>query len=318
MADENEVPKKDKRDPILMIGTIVLALAFVVVIGGYVYGELVPGEQGPMKFGDKVKVDYVGSYYGYYDGHVIEGFEYDKADTVIFDTSLWSVASSKGTGDEQYNFSYEFTKKAEESYSPFNVTIGSGGALKDFENALIGKKPGDIVHVSIPEAYGTVNALKMSEWGETKSDMPLTEMMTVAVFKATFGIDTPSQGPYAGLSHPYGWKSDAVVNSDGSVIVTHLVENGGSYKSNDRLSTDVSFNDDGTFNVKFTVDHVFTNDTATSVRLVEFKSGGQTYYITDVDEDKTDWYFKAKIKDSTTNETTGMTLYFVITVVGYQ
>jgi hypothetical protein len=45
-------------------------------------------------------------------------------------------------------------------------------------------------------------------------------------------------------------------------------------------------------------------------KLIEFRHGGQKYYVTDVGA--------AQFETKKTGETTGMELFFVITFVGYQ
>jgi len=303
MAEEVDVPSRKKRDPILMIGAIVLALAFLVVISGYVIAQFAgePGKE-PAAYGDKVKVDYVGSFYGYYDegGHV-------------FDTSRWDVAS-----DDSIPKSFEFTKKDEKLYVPFNVTIGSGGALADFENALIGLKPGDTVRISIEAAYGTVPELNVRDWPKNFATFSETETMSIALFSSTFGLSNVQPGTYLDLEHPYGWKSQAIVASDGIVTVTHLVGTGGTFEK-DGLKYTWSAASGGEFTVS--LDITFQRwGSGSSVKLIKFMFEGMNYFITDVFDpvlsDGT--YFRTKLIDDRTKEITGMTLFFVITFVDYQ
>jgi len=291
MAEDIDVPHKKGRDPILMIGTIVLVLAFVVVISGYVYGQFTSESKEPAKFGDRVKVDYIGSYYGYYD----------EQGSQVFDTSYWLVA------DGDFDYSWEFNKKEEKAYIPFNVTIGSNGALKDFENVLIGMKPGDTARIAIPDAYGEVPAAKNKTWGKTMDGFKVTEKMSIDTFKATFGLDNAFVGSYADLEHPYGWMSNAVCDSNGIVTVVHLVENK-EYKMNDDVKATVTLNGDGTF--KMVLDITQETGIHDDLKLIEFKFDGQTYYITEVSA--------TEFKTKSTEEKVGMVLYFEITFVGYQ
>ena len=193
MAEETETPRGKGRDPIMMIGTIVLALAFVVVISGYAYGQVAPEKGGPAKYGEEVRVNYVGSFYGFYD----EG-------GIVFDTSFWDIAN-----DETIPKSFEFKKKDENQYTPFDVTIGSGGALKEFENILIGMSPGDSVRIIIKDGYGTVPESKKDSWKNEDSrfkNWDITERMRVSEFKATFGLEGTVNPKYNDLKHPYGWE----------------------------------------------------------------------------------------------------------------
>jgi len=290
MAEETEVPNKKGRDPILMVGAIVLVLAFAVVISGYAYGEFTSAPKVPAKYGDNVKVDYIGSYYGYYD----------EAGTAVFDTSKWSIAS-----DDNINKSWEFTKREEKQYVPFNVTIGSGGALTDFENVLIGMKPGDTARISIPNAYGEVTAAQEKDWPKT-AEFNRTETMSVDMYKVTFAVDNVLPGPQPLLKHPYGWMSTAFLDSSGIVTVTHNVENGKDYfNADESITTTVSAHSDPT---KFNVGFKFPN--YEEGKLIKFVSGGQKYFITDVSA--------TGFTTKSTDERVGMTLYFVITFVDYQ
>ncbi|MDR0198580.1 MAG: FKBP-type peptidyl-prolyl cis-trans isomerase [Methanomassiliicoccaceae archaeon] len=291
MSEDTDVPTKKGRDPILMIGAIVLALAFAVVISGYAYGEFTTEAKEPAKYGSAVKVDYIGSYYGYYD----------EDGAVVFDTSKWSIASDEGIAK-----SWEFTERDEKQYVPFSVNIGSGGALRDFENILIGMKPGDTVRIKIPDAYGVVKPAEYRHWDLSTdfNDLSVTETMSIDMYKTMFALDTVYPGPQPDMKHPYGWMSSAFYDSTGIVTVTHHVEDGKDYFDKDE-------------NIKFTV----TTTSATTFnlaiefsedqdgRLIEFRYGGQKYFITEFDG--------TAFTTKNTDERTGMDLYFVITFVDY-
>ncbi|MCL2890352.1 MAG: FKBP-type peptidyl-prolyl cis-trans isomerase [Methanomassiliicoccaceae archaeon] len=299
MADDADTPRKKGRDPILMIGTIVLAAAFLVVISGYAYGELFGSDSNePARYGDAVRVDYVGSFYGWYDGH--DGT--DKG--AVFDTSLWSVADNDGIWK-----SWGFTERKQEQYVPFSVTIGSGNALTEFETALIGMKPGETKWILIENGYGEVPAANVQTWTMTKT-IQYTETMSAAEFRGTFDLANASPGIYSGLEHPYGWLSEAVFNSDGNVIVTHLVTDE-IYEVNDNMTAEVVLLGATTFDIEFAfVDVVFT-DTDGNIQLIEFKSGGETFYITNIDD------VAGEFTTKSSREVVGMDLYFKITFVGY-
>lgn len=73
-------------DPIIKVSFVVFMLACVIVLGSTVYDKtLADHTSAAAEYGDKVIVDYVGSYYVYY--------EEDGA--VIFDTTLKSVGGQQ-------------------------------------------------------------------------------------------------------------------------------------------------------------------------------------------------------------------------------
>jgi len=315
MLDDGDIPNRKKRDPIMMIGSIVLAVAFIVVISGHAYGQIAPAERGPIEYGERVQVNYVGSFYGWYDG-------YDGEKGVIFDTSLWSVANN-----DSNEFSWEFNKREEGQYNPFTVNVGSGGALTLFENALIGMKPGETKRIMISAAngYGALSETQTVKlpFDDAKPDMSITEEMTSSIFRLTFGLDVVATGFYSDLLHPYGWKSNAVVNSNGTIVVTHLVDRGGDYDENtgkrtydagNGMKVTVEMNVADSFSVSFYFPDEIVKPYGDGIRLIEFIFGGEKYYIMNIvidENDPANSYFLKK----NTSEIIGMTLYFVITVV---
>ncbi|MDR0778248.1 MAG: FKBP-type peptidyl-prolyl cis-trans isomerase [Methanomassiliicoccaceae archaeon] len=320
MAEDNDAPRRKGRDPILMVGTIVLALAFVVVISGYVYAEYISTDNTPAEYGKTVKVDYVGAYYGWYDGYNAETGAFDAAKGTIFDTSLWSVAKSQGEDNEEYSFSNEFKKRSEKDYVHFDVTPGSGKALTAFENAVIGKKPGDVVYIKIEDGYGTVPDDNLKKWDTKMTGWNFTERMTSSVFMTTFDKTSTALTSYTNLEHPYGWKCDAVVGNDGYVMVTHNVKDliddpDKAYKAvNGGMSVKVTSNADAT---KFNLEFIFDEDYYKAGKLVQFKYDGKTYYVTEVAvaaDGKTQTGFTTK----DTTEIIGMDLYFKMTIIGYE
>lgn len=311
MAEENEVPRKKARDPILMFGTIVLAVAFVVVISGYAYGQLFPDDKTPIKYGDVINVNYVGSYYGWQDGYDDGIHVYDADDTAVFDTSLWSIAN-----DDDITKSWEFTKRDEKNYTPFKVTIGSGGALAMFENSLIGAKTGDVIHVAIPDAYGVLKDENKKVWNNLADvKIACTQKMTYDEFKSTFGLTSVTAGSYSGLKHPYGWNCNAIADSDGYVFVNHAVHDGDDFTADKGMKITIDLPAGSSeFIVKINLTDLKNDFTADNgeIKLVQFKYDGKTYYIFDIDAGLNEFTTKD------TDEKTGITLYFTITVVGFQ
>ena len=127
-------------DPIILASFTVFLVACLIVTGVTVYG-IVSGDSDEKKaeYGDKVEVNYVGSFFTYYD----------ETGAMIFDTSMSNIADSS-----DYKKSYEF--KTKESYEPLEFTIGSGDLLNKFESAVVGLKPGETTKVYIDDGYGTL------------------------------------------------------------------------------------------------------------------------------------------------------------------
>ncbi|MDR0791624.1 MAG: leucine-rich repeat protein [Methanomassiliicoccaceae archaeon] len=312
MAEGSDAPKRKKRDPILIIGAIVLTMALTTVMSGHAYAQHQQAEG--IEHGDSYKVDYVGSFYGWYDGYNEDTDAFDGDKGTVFDTSLWSVASSHGNDVEDHDFAYDFTKRDESWYVPYNMTVGSGQTLTAFENAVIGKRPGEPVYIKIENGYGAVPENSLRTWSTAMSGWDLTEKMTGSVFRSTFDITATTITNYTGLEHPYGWKCNAVVGNDGYVYVTHLIEMGETYDAvNGGMSTIVSAN---THPTKFDLKIEFDKEYYESGKLIQFKHNGEKYYVTDVEVDAvTEEQVRFTSKD--TNEIVGMTLYFKITVVSY-
>ena len=74
--------KKD-RDPIFMVCLGIFLIAAVIAVGAYINNEFVATGDEKASTGDKVSVNYTGTYYD----------EYGNEKAVVFDTSWSSVAS---------------------------------------------------------------------------------------------------------------------------------------------------------------------------------------------------------------------------------
>ena len=130
-----------KADPIAMTCFVVIILAFAVVLGSYINSEYFTSESsGTASSGNTVEVEYVGSYFCYYD----------ETGAVIFDTNMESVANN---ADNTFSPGWS----AKDSYSLLSFTIGGTQVIKAFGDACAGHSVGDVVKVEVPasdDAYG--------------------------------------------------------------------------------------------------------------------------------------------------------------------
>ncbi len=105
---------KNAVDSPVLISAAVFVTCLLIVAGLAVADSLSKPVEGirTAAEGDTVSVDYI----GYYDNGM------------VFDTSLWSVASNNSIQK-----SFSFTLKSESEYQPLKFTIGSNTLLSGFE-----------------------------------------------------------------------------------------------------------------------------------------------------------------------------------------
>ena len=108
-----------------------LLLVSTIFVSGCADNGNSAGENGAVKSGDTVQVDYTGKL----------------ENGTVFDTSIEEVAKEAGI----YN--------AQREYTPLNVTVGSGQVIEGFDEGLIGMKEGEEKNLTIPpeKAYGEYN-----------------------------------------------------------------------------------------------------------------------------------------------------------------
>ena len=126
---------KQRRDiePITAISVVIFILAAVSVSSLSVYNNYFAEDEGAVVIpGSDVSVEYTGSLYEYFDD---EG-------ALIFDTNI------KAHTTEDYDLVGGFNKK---TFKPLPFVQGEGKVLKGFENAVLGKKVGDTIRVTITE-----------------------------------------------------------------------------------------------------------------------------------------------------------------------
>ena len=152
---------RKKKDPIFSVCFVVFVVACVGVLGVYVDEHYIQQDDTKVAYGDKVVTNYTGSFYAYYG----------EDNAVVFDTSYASI----GKNDDVAK-AYSFSKS---SYSTFSVTVGSNGALKMFEDSLVGHKVGDKIRVMIPASEGYIASDGAMKTGQsTTFDVDMVQTMS--------------------------------------------------------------------------------------------------------------------------------------------
>lgn len=297
MAGEEKSTKK-KRDPIFSVCFVIFVVAAVAVLGSFINSEYIQKDTTEVAYGDKVVVDYTGSYYGYYDK--------DKA--MIFDTSFKSIGESS-----DYKKANDFSKT---SYSTFDVTVGSNGALKMFEEALVGYGVGDTVRVKIPAGEGYVDAAA-TEGILSSGSVDITQKMTLDKFKSIYPdvTVTESMSP-ATITTVYGW--EALVTSDGSYVNIENPTTGFEAEYVYGKDSALKVTDVSVVGSKINFTYVLDKEKVVAVgnavgdtqaiQMIKVNIDGKDVYITSYDTSSGEVYYK------NTAERNNIDLYFVIVI----
>lgn len=288
---------KKKRDPIFSVCFVVFVVACVGILGVYVDEHYLQKDETKVAYGDEVTVDYVGSFYAY-NG---------ESNAVVFDTSIASVGNNDDIAKAN-----SFSKS---SYSTFSVTVGSNGALKGFENALVGHKVGDTVKVMIPAGEGYVAPEgSLYEDASTTFTVPSVQKMSKAQFTEIYGDDiTLTAGTSVQITTAYGWSGLATfVSADNEVVIQNMPVKGETYQyigNDDSKFGKVSYTVDSTSDDGITVTIAFseTKDVGDgAIAMIELNVDGQKIYVTGVGSNT--YTYK------TCQETYNEDLYFEITI----
>ena len=284
-------------DPIILVSFTIFMVSCLIVTGVTIYG-IVAGDSSAKvcEYGDSVEVNYTGSYFNYYDGQNI----------TVFDTTMSFVGDS-----DTYAKSYEYTKK--DSYTPLAFTAGQGSYLQEFRDAVIGHKPGDIIRIEIVDGYGSLtegeDMFTIAKAGNTVGKV--IENLTVDKYKELFDVDdVPDVGYPVVVESPYGWNARVTHNSNDTIAVENLAVAGDTYDVSNGLQIKVN-----TVGETIGFDYViepFSKNT-NMVRAMYYDDATNDFskiYIIASDSNG-DMTYK------TTDEKTGITLYFVIEFVGY-
>lgn len=205
-----------------LVAIFIVVVLLASTVGAFV---LITGDTSAsgaeVKIGSKVKVDYVGKL----------------PNGEVFDTSLLSVAKDNVTNPKSPLFTY----RGDSLYTPFELTVGAGGAIQGFEYGILGLKVGESRTLTIPtsQGYGESDPAKIVTIQLTE-EIPVYETMTAAQFKSAYGETATSQRIYT--DPIYGWQI-RVISVDtvkDEVLVRNEPVDGATYRAY-ALSTDASY-----------------------------------------------------------------------------
>ena len=264
--------KKD-RDPIFTICLAIFAIAAIIAVGAFINNEYLATGDEKASTGDKVSVNYTGTFYD----------AYGQPNAVVFDTSYWSVAD-----DDDIAKSNDFTKKSKSSYTPLSFTIGKGTMLADFENSVIGHVAGDKYSIQIDAASGYVGASTEGTLNETGNIMAASFTMPYSKFHTAYA-DVAISGKTGVITFEtkFGWDATAQLTDGGnSVLVTYMPEIDKAYTVYESGSTTVTYtvtaigDNQLTYNIK--IDNPVTVDNAGHIQMIKLDLGEETIYITQI------------------------------------
>ncbi len=308
-----EKPKvKRSIDPIIAVCAAVLLLSSVVIIAATIDDKFFSqGDTSAANAWDTVEVDYVGSFYGYYD----EG-------GMVFDTSIESIGKNA-----DYLKSYSFEKT---SYSKLSFTIGQGKMLTGFENALLGMRPGETVRIEIPvgEGYGDGTSFN-GTYTVTGLKTDLVLSMTKDECTAYLG-SAPTGSGVLSAKTPFGWNAQATLDSETGTYVVIQNPSVDTYKPKADTSDtpDVQYKVTAVTATEITFDYEFSDDVknrmdTTGWHVKALDKDAKEIFIYKETGGAPDYTYKYPTTEEDANERIVSTerndviLYFEIRFVGY-
>ncbi|MBR4685525.1 MAG: FKBP-type peptidyl-prolyl cis-trans isomerase [Candidatus Methanomethylophilaceae archaeon] len=268
MAGDKTV-RKD-RDPIMLVCGVIFLVAAVVVIGCFVSDEWFPSGEKTASNGDKVTVEYTGTFYDEYGGTY----------AVVFDTNVSSIGN-----DTNIAKSNDFTAKT--SYSPLEFTIGKGTMLKAFEESVIGHKVGDKYKIELTAAQGYIGASTEGYLNTSGNVMSTTVTMTKTDFAAAYSDVTLKDNGEVKFVSKYKWDAYASYTDMGNaVLITYVPEAGETYEVYKSGDTVVNYKVKTVSSGKITYDIEIKNPVkvgSTEIQMIKLDLGTKTIYITNID-----------------------------------
>ena len=295
--------ERKKRDPIFTVCFVVFILAAVSVVGVYIDEHYLTEDTTKAAYGDKVTVNYTGTFYAYYG----------EENAVVFDTSYRSI----GENDAIIK-SNSFNKS---SYSTLSFTVGGTDVLTGFGNAVVGHKVGDKIQVTVENGYPAGSEF----YTESASGLtiPRVQEMTVDQFESIYDYDLSDGMTYL-ESTVYGWPA-TVVSADNKVYITNMPEENQTYTYTPNGAVSDGEEEDeeaghsfGTTSFRVTdigneivFDISFSGTTSVgdngAIQMIELEFGTETWYVTNVNG--------GEFTYKTCSETSNATLYFEIEIV---
>ncbi len=239
-----------------------LIIAVAVVVGAYYVvftPPPIPASQTAQQ-GDTVYIDYVG---------------YFATDSLVFDTSIQSVAADNITYPKAYTFAWRA------SWQNLQFTIGDGSVIKGFDDGVRGLAAGQTTTVSIPESlgYGAANPdlIFVHHLVET---VPVRQTMNESAFQSYYGQAAVSA---TNVSDPvYGW-SVTVSILNGQVVVTNSPYPGEAIRPYRAWDATVQSIDDAANNGTGLITIQSHLDPTMVDKIGAKAPNGQTFYLSAVD-----------------------------------
>ena len=299
MAGEEKSTKK-KRDPIFSVCFVIFVVAAVAVLGSFINSEYIQEDTTKVAYGDKVVVNYTGSYYDYYDNE----------NAVIFDTSFRSIGESA-----DYKKANDFSKS---SYSTFDVTVGSKKALELFELSLVGHKVGDEVRVMIPAGQGYNAEPRIGDLSDCSINLKQT--YTATQFKNLYPDVKLNNSTPVEFTTVYGWKALATTDNVDVIVTNNSTTFEGEYKYGGE-DTGLLVKGATYDSANETIDFKFELDTAKVHKVGGPVENIQTIQMIKVNLNGVDTYLTSYntntgvIQYKQTAENSNISLFFVIKIV---
>ena len=300
-------------DPIIAVCAAVLILSSVVIIAATIDDKFFSeGDTSAATAWDTVEVDYVGSFYGYYD----DG-------GMIFDTSIEDIGKNA-----DYYRSYGFDKS---SYAKLTFTIGEDKMLTAFENALLGKRPGDTVRIPIPVGKGYGDGTSFKDLvSVTGLEIDCVLNMTKDECTTYLG-STPTADGVLKAKTPFGWDAQATLDSVSGAYTVTQNPSVDTYKpkADTSDSPDLQYKVTGVTATEITFDYEFSDD-------VKNKMGDTGWHVKALDNEAKEIFiygqdsggvleyhykYPTSVKDANgstiSTERNDVILYFEIRFIGY-
>ncbi len=272
------------------VAVVAIIAAAVLLMNG---GEKHTDPSHTIVSGDKVSVDYIGTYYAYYG----------EANCAVFDTSIQSVAE-----DESAFKSCDYSKRP--AYSPLEFEVDDGKLLKKFNDAVVGHKAGDVVRTYLTAEEGYVAPVESGTLSVSGNSLSRSYHTTSSVFSSLYGDVKLVPNVPAELTTTGGWPGIATLYDDNMVTLLLTPVAGETYKAFDNGKTTAYYvvtaveDDSITFDIDVR-NPVYVD--GNSIQMVKLDMVKKADYITGIDG--------SSLQYKTGGERYNQPLYFEIRIV---